>query len=980
MRTLIFILVLFPAWAGYALDPEKEISHFVYDVWTTDNGLPQNSVTAVVQARNGYLWLGTQEGLVRFDGVRFDVFDSTRVPLMQSPRINALLQDPKGPLWIGTDAGLLVLVDGKLSMQHSGWDLPRETVRSLYSDSLGNLWIGMDSGALMHNGVKTIHFTVHNGLPHNSIYAIGEDPDGKLWIGTREGAAIKDSDKFLFYDHPEGPQREIVRVFSKDQDNNFWIGTSRSLYRKRADRVDQFSELKELLTSHVLSILSDKDGALWIGTQGNGLIRYNAGHFSELKRAEGLSNDFINSLCEDQEGNLWLGHAGGGLSRLKDGKFTVFAAREGLGYDSVSSLYESQNGGIWIGTFSGGVSLLKDGKITTLTTRDGLANDLVFTLFEDRNKVLWAGTGNGLSRYENRRFTNFQRKDGLVSEVVYAALEDREGTLWVGSRLGGLVRFRGNKFARIQPREGKTDEFVYTLYERKNRTICVGTREGLLVMDNNRLVPFSKHMAGPVVLSLYEDNDENLWAGTGGGGLYCLRKNGDVTTFTSKDGLFDDVIYTILEDRRNNLWMTSNKGIFRVSRNQLSDFAAGKISQLDCVSYGKADGMRNQECNSGQYAACKTRDGKLWFASLKGAIMVDPEKIKTNLTPPAVILEKILSDNLVFEAPLQKVNPVFPPGKRKFEFHYTGLNFFAPERVKFKVLLEGYDQSWVDAGTRRIAYYTSLQPGTYRFRVIAQNSDGVWNNKGDSVQFVLQPFFYQTRWFYGICFAGAVLVAFAVHRFRLRQLKAQFHAVLNERTRISRDLHDTLAQSLSGVVVQLDAAEQLLPVDQDKSRNYLLRARDLAAKSLREARQTVLHLRSEESERKDLKSELEKIANEITKEGAVNIHFASDGRSVALSPRIKENVLRIAEEAIHNSLKHAHPLRIEIRLKNEAQRLELCIRDDGSGFESESAPAEQSGHLGLAGMKERAKELSGELKIDSSPGRGTTVTLRIPLQ
>ena len=592
---------------------------------------------------------------------------------------------------------------------------------------------------------------------------------------------------------------------------------------------------------------------------------------------------------------------------------------------------------MWIGTESGGLSLLKDKKFTTYAIKEGLGSDLVKSIYEDRKGNIWIGTnGGGLSLLKDGKLTTYTTADGLSSNVVLALFGDGEGNLWIGT-LGGLSKFKDEKFT------------TYT------------TRDGL---------------SSDVVISLHEDADSALWIGTSGGGLNRL-KQGKFAAYTTRNGLPDDVVYGILEDRQNSLWLSSNKGIFRLNKNELDDFANGTVGSITPVLYGPADGMITRECSGGGHpAGWRSADGRLWFSTIKGVAMIDPEKIKLNDQPPPVAIEQIRVDDESI-SPAQTIE--LSPGKSRLDFYYTALSFVAPEKVRFKYKLEGFDSDWVDGGTRRVAYYTNLRPGRYKFRVIASNNDGLWNPAGAAFDLYLKPHFYQTYWFYALCTLILAILVWQLYRFRLKRVESQFAAVLQERNRIAREIHDNLAQEMLGISVQLEVVARTMPASAELAKTHLDRVRILVRHGIAEARRYVWDLRSQALDKNDLPAALSDTARRLTTETAVSANVEVSGTFRPLSPLIEGNLLRIGQEAINNAVRHAQAQTILINLKFDARRVQLSVRDDGKGFDYQESKNGEARHFGLVGMHERAVRMGGSLRVDSHAGEGTEVLVDVPI-
>lgn len=773
LLALLLFSLLSSTKAVLALNPRKAITQYVQTTWQTGQGLPQNSITAMTQTHDGYLWFGTQEGLARFDGVRFTVFDQRNTPGLLRHFITALFEDREGQLWIGTQGGGLTrLKDGQFTTLTTKDGLPHSIIRAITQGRDGSLWIGTDGGLGRMHGGRFTTFTRKDGLPHDGVRCLLEDRAGDLWVGTQGGGLARWSrGRFTVYTTADGLAQNDVRSICETRDGRLWIGTDGGgLSQFVSGRFTNYSKKEGLGSDLVRVICEDSDGNLWLGTHG-GLYRFRDGEFAAFTKADGLSGNLVLSLREDTEGSLWVGTSVG-LNQLKDGKFLTYTTREGLPDDNVRPMYQSRDGSLWMGTESG-LSRFKDGRFTTYTMADGLANNDVRSIHEGYDGSLWLGiNGGGLNRFYNGEFTTYSNKDGLLNNYVWAVYEDRRKDLWIGTQYGLTLR-RNGALKTYTTADGLSNNFIRSICEGRQGRLWIGTYGGLTqIRQGDRFTVYTMKdgLSSEILLSLYEDAEGSLWIGTSGGGLNRFR-DGRFTSFTTKDGLFDDTVVQILEDHHGYLWMSCNRGIFRVRKRDLDDYAAGRIRGISSVSYGVADGMRSNECSSGAHpAGFRTRDGRLWFPTIKGAVVIDPEDLKVNRRPPPVLIERVLADkkSLAIGPSLQ-----LRPGKGDFEFHYSALSFLAPERVQFKYKLEGFDKEWTDAGIRRVAYYTNLPPGNYRFHVTASNNDGVWNGIGATLTIDLAPHFYQTGWFYLLCALIVFLGIASGHRLRVRQLRVQ---------------------------------------------------------------------------------------------------------------------------------------------------------------------------------------------------------------
>ena len=974
--SLVFSLLLASGAFALSLDSPRELSQFGHEVWLTENGLPQNTVHAIAQTRDGYIWIGTEEGLARFDGVKFTVFDKQNTPEFKSNYIRNLFADRQGALWIGTAQGLVRMLNGSFKLFTRDDGLPSETIQAVYEDREGNVWVATANGlGLLKSGELTT-FTTKERLISGSIQALFEDAGGALWIATPYGVGrIKDG-KFTNYTVRDGLGSNSVRAIQQDRSGRLWFGSLGGLTSFDGSRFTTYTTRDGLPNDRVISLNANRDGGLLIGTAG-GLCRFTDGSFSGFNDGEPLSTSTILSLLEDREGNFWIGTESAGISLLKDTKFTTYTVKNGLSNDLVKSIHEDGQGNVWIGTDGGGLNLLNNGKLSVYSTREGLSSSVVQALFSDNTGNLWVGTPDGLNRLNQGKFTTYTSADGLANNDVRSIYLDHRGNLWIGTR-GGLTRMRNGAFKTFTEVDGLPNDLITTLHEDVNGNLWIGTFGGLAKLTNEEFTIFTTRdgLSSDAVISLHEDSDGTLWIGTNGGGLNRL-KDGKFTSYTTNNGLLDDVVYRILEDGQNNLWLSCRKGIFHISKQALDEFAKGATTSIAPVAYGTADGMMTRECSGGgDPAGWRGSDGRLWFPTLKGVAMIDPERIKTNAQPPPVVIEQIQIDDKTF-APSERLE--LPAGTTRFDLYYTAPSFVAPEKVRFKYRLEGFDANWIDSGTRRVAYYTNLRPGAYTFRVIASNNDGVWNETGAAFNLYLKPYFYQTYWFYAVCLLVLVMLAWLLYRLRVRGMRAQFSAVLAERTRIAREIHDNLAQEMAAISVQLELVARTMPPESATAMTHVDRVRQQVRHGLSEARRYVWALRSPALENNDLPTALAETARRLTAETAIQAQVEVNGTFRPLAQTVEDNLLRIGQEAINNAVKHAQAQRILVNLIFDARRVQLIVRDDGRGFDNHAAGNGRAGHFGLIGMQERAEQIGGTLSIQSNNGSGTEVVADVPI-
>ncbi|MGH9839420.1 MAG: two-component regulator propeller domain-containing protein [Blastocatellia bacterium] len=1029
--------------AVFALDPKKAITQYVHDVWTVEDGLPQNSILAIIQTRDGYLWLGTWQGLVRFDGVRFTVFDRQNTSEIKSNYIYAFCEDRQGNLWIGTWGGLLRFRDGKFTNYTTRDGLSGDAVKAIHEDRQGNLWIGTAGGGLNRfSGGRFTSFTSKDGLASDGVEAIHEDRNGNLWVGTWGGLSRFKDEQLITYTAKEGLPNHAVYSICEGQEGGLWLGASSGLYQFKDGKFTRFSEKEGLAHKSVRSVFQDREGNLWVGTEGGGLNRFQDGKFTQFTTKDGLSHDTVWPIYEDREGSLWVG-TWGGLNRFRDGILTVFTTKEGLSHDWTRSVCEDRSGNIWIGGYGGGVNRLKDGRFTHYTKKDGLSGNIVDVIYADREGTLWVNTEDGgLSRFKDGRFTRYGVKEGLPHDLVSAIHEDREGNLWFGFPDGRLSQLKDGKVTVYGPQNGMSR--IWLIYEDQKRNFWIALEDKLMLFREGEFIDYPTRYSPFRVTSIYEDRDGNLWMTTRGDGLIRI-KDGESVAYTTREGLPDNALTAVLEDGRGNLWLGSFRGIFSVSRRELDDFARGKIRAVAPVTYGKADGMRSVECNSQQPSGWKSKDGRLWFPTIKGLVVVDPDNTKLNTLAPPVSIEQVIFQSRPVDLG-QRAE--LPAGRRELEFHYTALSLLDPKKVRFKYRLEGYDEDWIEAGARRVAYYTGLSPGTYRFRVIACNNDGVWNETGAAFELYLRPHFYETRWFYALCalLSAALLVMAGIglyHR-RVRWLRARekkLAALVGERTRdLERakqeveEINQNLEQRVQEGVKALAEAERMAAygnmvagvAHEVHNPLFALQVAAYEMKEMSDGRQEVksqLDIIERTTER--LTSLMDDLLNfarpkplhlapadveEVLKEAVTTYQMehgssspkielatsaqSADGVKSGL-PQIVVDRSRMAQalvNLIENAAKHAKGLSV-VTLSAELGRespSQVCIRvaDDGAGIDPKDLPhifdpfftAGKGTGLGLPIVQQIIKGHGGTITVESQPASGAVFTITLPIE
>lgn len=781
-----------------SLDPSRALTQYIHQNWQVESGLPQHTVSAVAQTANGYIWLGTESGLVQFDGVNFTVYDKRSTPGMPADLVTALLADHKNNLWIGTQGGLVCLRNGKFKTFEATDKVASNSILSLYEDHRGVLWIGTDGGGLLRfQDGKFKAFTKVNGLADNAVFSIAEDSAGALWLGTHNGLSRFWKGKFQTFTTREGLGNNYVRVTYVEEQGTIWAGTyGGGLCSVNPSGIKCLTTNDGLSSDSILSVLRDKAGTLWVGTMNGGLDRVVNGKITSFTPKNGFAGVDVNALTEDSEGNLWIGSDDSGLHCLKNGTFSTTSKEEGITSDVVLPVFEDRDRALWVGTDQG-LNRIKDGKVTQYGLAQGLPSVSIFSIAQDRSGTIWVATRSGLAQLIGDRFRPVKLGGSLLNDAAACLYPDREGGLWIGGR-GGLSHYDGRHLTTYTTHDGLSHNFVISIYEDPKSVLWVGTSGGgLNRFQNGRFTPYTTRegLSSNVVMSIYGDENGTLWLGTAGGGLSRFQ-NGRFTNYTSKQGLFDDSVFQILDDKVGRLWMSSNNGIFSVNKKQLEALAEGLTTTIVSTAYGASSGMKSRECNGGfQPAGWRTQDGRLCFSTMKGVAIVDPLHLVKPIRAPSVVIEKVLINDKPTET---EDSLTIAPGTRKLEFQFTGLSFVAPEKIRFHYILEGFDKEWNEAGTRRFASYTNVPPGEYRFRVLATNDGEHWSVDAPSLALVLKPYFYQTTGFYGLVGFFALSIAFGVHRLHVRQLKVRerkLSALVDERTAVLRERENELRQS-----------------------------------------------------------------------------------------------------------------------------------------------------------------------------------------
>jgi len=1028
---MLFLLFTFlPAGVGVLAED------YFTDVWTSENGLPDSTVTAIAQTPDGYLWVGTYNGLARFDGVRFATFDPANTPELTHARIRNLFVDSAGALWINTFDGSLTTV------RHGSFTLERRNPRSseaeltLISSSSNHVTFLTSRGGLLRkamtapdgegweelappsrglgalcceDGDGTIWYLDPNhrlwwlkgdqfrqlpeatGFNESNINCLVTDPQNRLWVATDRETAVWGGTRFLNETPTNAGSLLGMTFISVTAAGRIWMvangdvgeagdrgwmlrpNGTRSLFRGNSGRI---------------GALEDHRGGMWFYSFGRGLSHVNAaGEVRQLTARDGFPGDRINCFFEDREGNWWAGLEAAGLVRLREPQFHSVAAGSAAAKPA-KSVCQDSNGTVWIGTLSGGLDCWSGGNYTNLPVIEGAPQESVFCVCPDAFGRLWASAG------DEDLFIREQGEFKRVSPVIHgvkAILADRAGRIWIGTS-SGLYFADGQSPDEIQPFKGIARRHVRALSEDPTGVLWAGTGSGELYRIASNTATFFRptdNEESGAIWSVLAGRDGTVWVGTFRGGLLRFR-NGQFTRFGKKDGLPDNVICQILDDHHGNLWLGSHQGVFRVNKSALDDVADGKTKFIPYVAYGRSDGLPSLECSGGyQPAAWLGRDGKLWFTTAKGASWIQPAEIQPNLMPPPVVIEEVLVDGQPKSlAEPQETNSALqsrsastltiPPGKHQFEFRYTGLSLVSPDRIQFRYQLEGADADWIQAGARRFAQYNFLLPGNYKFHVIACNSDGVWNEAGATLAVSILPHFYETWWFQVL--AGLMVLSVVAGTVRYTA---------------TRRLHLKMEQLERQQAVERERARIAKDIHDDLGANLTLIAvlGDLAQKE-----KTVERIeKMSETARQAVKSldeivwavnpRNDTLAHLIDYTGQFTTDYLRDAGIRCLldvpeqtpvrevPANVRHNVFLAVKEALQNIVKHARATEVWLRVSAIPGGLRMVIEDNGCGFEGVPADAWADG---LGNMRQRLTEIGGECRVQSRVGVGTVIHIEFP--
>jgi ligand-binding sensor domain-containing protein/two-component sensor histidine kinase len=965
-------------------------------VWQSEDGLPNNIVQAIAQTRSGYLWVGTREGLARFDGEQFH--QVKLLPQPSQPSVLCLFASGDGSLWIGTDSSGIFHLSGETMerLDVKGGNA-NYNVYEIQQSADGAMWFGTTRGILRWNNGKLESKKSYRGF----ALRFCADKSGAIWL-------LENGLKRIF---PPGEAKLTtaatslptqVRTLYCDSNNTFWVGTDilndNALIQVKEGAATNYKRGSGP-GGFVSVVFRDSRGEMWVGSY-SGLSRFVDNGFVGFRTSD-VSSYRIYCVFEDREQNLWIGSEEG-LTRLTPKRFQTITKKDGLSLNTVVSVCPSRDGSVWISSWGAGINHYCNGVVNHLTTTNGLKSDYIMAMAETRDGSLWLGAdyGGPLQRIQGEEISIYSRSRGFVipSENATTVLcESSKGPLWIGNR-SGLQTWDGTNFTRFNTRDGLPNNSINALCEGPDGAMWIGTDSGLAQWKNGKIlnVAAKDPRLHTVIFSFYCDSAGTLWIGTKWHGL-LMMKDGKVVEFNSRRGLFSDFIYSILEDDHTNLWLNSSRGIFRVNRTELESIADGTGSITTSVSYGRADGIlaSGQFRDVTQPAACKDNQGRLWFRTTQGAVVVDPEVAIVTHPPPPVIIQRITADNKdMATGDLDSGTPGLiriPPGRGELDIQFAALSYTAPEKNLYRYKLSGVNDDWVNSGNLRLTKYNNLPPGRYHFQVIAGNNDGVWNKQGQSVDLILEPHFWQTWWFFSICgisafgFVGGTARQITRNRMqkKLTRLEQQ-RAIEQERTRIARDVHDELGAKLTRISFQGGIATRGLN-DPSETRRQIEEMSAAAREAVSSLHEIIWAADPKNDSLEGLIGQISHHAEEFFNACGIRCEVVVPDQIAVfhIPARVRHNLFLAVKESINNAAKHARATLVLIQINVRANELEVLVSDNGVGFNKElilEAPdANQRIHNGLVNMTERLVGIRGRCEISSEIEGGTAIRFIIPL-
>ena len=966
-----------------ALNPSLDMSQYGHNAWTRREGFFKGVVSSIAQTPDGYLWLGTEFGLLRFDGARTVEWTLPGSERFLRSRIDRLLVGHDGTLWIGTNAGLASWNGAKLTRYP---ELDQSRVYSLLEDHEGTVWVGTietPAGRLCAIRAGGAQCNGQDGILGKGVLSLSEDAAGNLWAGATSGLWQWRPGPPRRYALPHSNPAPLIQHLSRTDDGQLLIVTSAGMIRLVGGRAEPYPIRGSPKRFSPYRVLQDRDGGLWIGTT-QGLLHVHQGRTDTFSRADGLSGEMVLDFFEDREGDVWVATYGG-LDRFRDLAVFAVSTKQGLSNDTPWSALAANDGSVWLAGHDG-LDRWRNGQVTTFRKKDGLAGEGVTSLFQDTDSRIWAFSREGPAYFEGRRFVALA---GVLGGQVYGVAEGSAGDLWLSADQG-LLHLTGSHLTDRVPWSafGHALNAYDVVADRKRGGFWLGFGDsgGIIYLKNGEVRAYAstEGLGAGRVAGLELDADGTLWAATEGG-LSAIRE-GRITTLTSKNGLPCDTVFWRIQDNDRATWLYMPCGVVRIAPGELEALVTDPNRKIQTTVFDVSEGAM-AHITPGNYSprVAKDTDGKIWFVSLDGISVIDPVHLPFNKLPPPVHIESIIADDKPFPV---KPGMRLPANVHNVRIEYTALSLVAPEKIHFKYKLEGQNRNWHELINERQVQFTNLPPRNYRFQVIACNNSGVWNETGDTLEFSIAPAWNQTTWFYASCVAAFLAMLWGLYRLRLYQVQREFNAQLDgrvdERLRVARELHDTMLQSFQAALIQMQAAYNIFTRRPEKTGESLEKAINTAAGAIAEGRSAIQDLRLHPAGGGDLAQLITTAGQELagSEEAPGNppvFGVTVEGARRDVAPLIQDEVYRIARELLRNAFHHAQAGRIEVEIRYDSRQFRLHVRDDGKGIDSEVLKAGgRAGHYGLPGMRERANRFGGKLDFWSEAGVGTEAVLTVP--
>ncbi|MBZ5593521.1 MAG: hypothetical protein LAP39_14860 [Acidobacteriia bacterium] len=972
-RLLAGLATAYLASTAQALDPNREIAQYIRDQWGAEQGFPGGNVYAMAETDDGYLWIGAEQGLVRFDGLNFRLFNLANLTALPPGPVLGLTVAAGGNLWIRPQsAGLLRYRAGVF--RDVSAQLPRaETgVTAMCAGRNGEILLARPGGNLKSSGGKLVPL----GLTVESlVISMAQTADGRIWMGTRDEGLFSPSEGGVSSIAEGLPDKKVNTLLALG-DRELWIGTDNGLVRWNGTELTQAGLSPSLEHAQILAMTRDRESNIWVGTA-RGLMRVNAKGVSSLEKRGRQTVGAVTAVFEDREGDLWAGSAGG-IERFRDSVFLTYSTSEGPRSGNGGPLYADTENRTWFGPSDGGLFWITGDQIRQVSSA-GLDKDVVYSIAGGPGE-LWIGRQRGgLTHLTTKEgsFTarTYTQREGLAQSSVYAVHRNRDGTVWVGTLSGGASRFTNGRFTTYTTSNGLASNTVGAIEEGSDGTMWFATPNGLNALSKDRWRIYTGRDGLPPgnVNCLLEDPTGVLWIGTSEGVAYLSA--GQIHVPRDVPESLGEPVFGMAQDKNGWLWIATASHVLRVNRKELLD---GALGEADVREYGIADGLLGTGGVNRNRSVVADSLGRIWFSLNRGISVADPVRMMHTSAPAPVHIQAISADG----RPIDLRGPIhIPPARQRFTFSYLGLSLSAPDRVKYRYMLDGFDRGWSEPTAAREAVYTNLGPRSYRFRVIASNPDGVWNSAETTIGFAIDPVLWQTWWFRLSGLLTCILAFAAVYRFRLHQLANQlsvrFEERLAERTRIAQELHDTLLQGFLSASMQLHVAVDRLPED-SPARPPLSRVLELMRQVIDEGRNAVRGLRSAQSASLDLEHAFSLIQQELGIHQEIAFRIIVDGEPRPLHPVLRDEVYRIGREAVVNAFRHSRATSVEVELEYSMNHFRILVRDNGQGIDSQMLQSGREGHFGLSGMRERAERVGARLKLWSRAEAGTEVELTVP--